>query len=124
MKIIFFDASCALCQRSVHFILHIDRAHRFRFAPLKGETADQYLNEALKSSNSLVLVEGKKFWVRGKAVCRILWQIGGWWKIFGAFSFVPFGIDLVYRIIAHHRHRFGAAAEGSFSTEERKYFLP
>ena len=43
--ILFFDGVCGLCNRFVDFMLRTDSQHRFRFAPLQGETARRLLAE-------------------------------------------------------------------------------
>ncbi|MBS0616151.1 MAG: DUF393 domain-containing protein [Verrucomicrobia bacterium] len=93
MNTIFYDASCSLCQRSVAWIKQRDKHHIFAFEPLKKET------------DSLILVEGKKKWIRGRAVMRILWLLGGKWKLVGWLYVVPF-VDFFYRLVARHRRLF------------------
>lgn len=41
--ILFFDGVCGLCNRFVDFMLRADSQHRFRYAPLQGETARRLL---------------------------------------------------------------------------------
>ncbi len=93
MNTIFYDASCSLCQRSIAWIKARDRKKIFAFEPLK------------KEADSLILIEGEKKWVRGRAVMRILWLLGGKWKLIGWLYVVPF-IDLFYRLVARHRQKF------------------
>jgi predicted DCC family thiol-disulfide oxidoreductase YuxK len=130
--IIFFDDGCPLCLRSVRFILDIDGKQRFLFAPLQGKTALQSLSLKpgnLLAQNSLVLLENpntsqEKVFLRAKAVARILWLVGGWWKLLGWLCWIPFVPDLAYRLIAHHRHSLKSSQHSSFTENERSRFLP
>lgn len=135
--IVFFDGECGLCDRSVRFLLRIDKRKRLLFAPLQGQTAQiDLMNiypDAVKM-DSLVLLEKdgqeKKIYLRGKGALRILWRIGGYWKLLGIFSFLPtFFADFVYRIVANNRHRLtrppSNSLEERFSERELKErFLP
>jgi predicted DCC family thiol-disulfide oxidoreductase YuxK len=111
---IVFDDTCPLCWRSVNRILAWDKKRCFRFVPLRDEMAKAVLKDrfkALKSSNTLVLIENflskhPRTWIRGRAVMRILWLLGGWWKLLGWIAFIPVGIDPVYSFVAKRRHRF------------------
>lgn len=113
--LIFFDSECPFCHRAVRHILELDVKHRFLFAPLNGDTAQDVLTgpqEYLNHVNSLVLVENyqsteRRFWIRSRGVFRTYWLIGAQWRLFGIFSFLPcwFG-DWLYRQFAEHRHKY------------------
>lgn len=125
--LIFFDAHCSLCQRSIGFIMKIDRKEIFGFAPLDGKTASKYLDADLLRENTLILLENyntnKKVWIRGRGVCRIFWLIGGPWRLLGWAWCIPFGVDGIYRLIAMHRRNL--EHEGAFfSKEEKRRLLP
>jgi predicted DCC family thiol-disulfide oxidoreductase YuxK len=135
--IVFFDGECGLCDRSVRFLLRIDKNRRLVFAPLQGQTAQTDLvplyPDAMKMDSLVLLDEGRRkkiIYLRGKGILRILWHIGGWWKILGIFSFLPTIIaDFVYRIVAKNRHRLsrplGVSLESRYSEKElQERFLP
>ena len=116
---ILFDPTCNLCKNSVNWILNRDHKQRFLFAPLKGKTAQKLLGhqfEKYKDLNTLIFIETsskeKKIWIRGKAVFRILWVLGGCFAWIGFFHFVP-GCDFGYRWIARHRHRLNFVTDAS-----------
>jgi predicted DCC family thiol-disulfide oxidoreductase YuxK len=112
--LVLFDDTCSFCWRSVNKILAWDRKKIFRFTPIKDECSKLFFKDRrkeLQSANTLILIENyasadAKIWIRGRAVMRILWLLGGWKKIPGTLAFVPFGIDAVYSFIAKRRHRF------------------
>ncbi len=100
MHIIYYDGECQFCNRTVHFVQTHDKHCRFEYRPL------QELPGADLSTVILVEESGLEL-KRGKAGLRILWLLGGWWRIPGALSFLPaFLSDPIYRLIAKHRHLF------------------
>jgi predicted DCC family thiol-disulfide oxidoreductase YuxK len=111
--LIFFDDTCSLCWRSVHKIHALDKKGIFQFFPLRDELARLSLKarwEELKNANTLILLENchlpaRKVWIRGRAVMRILWLLGGWWKLLGWLAFLPCGVDMIYALVAQRRHR-------------------
>lgn len=110
-SIIFLDQHCQLCRRTINFLVRHDGKKRFHFAPLDGKTAEKMFlgNLAhLRTLNTVVLVEqpSGKIWLRGRAVFRVLWLLGGWWKLIGWLYEMPF-VDLVYKFVAKHRKRGG-----------------
>jgi len=132
--LIFFDDNCPLCRASVKRIIQIDKEKLFCFAPLIGETARSILkgkHKKLLNTNSLVLVENfanknKKYWIRSKGFFRIMWLIGGIYKMLGAFYILPaFLIDWIYKMIASYRHKISKKQNNSlFKPKEKKRFLP
>lgn len=110
-SLVLFDQECPLCRKSVGFILEQDAKHRFLFAPLSGQTAKASVkNSRLLKENTLILLEDwrtpqERLWIRGRGAFRILWLLGGKWRLLGWLCFVPLGVDLFYRLIARHRRR-------------------
>ncbi len=128
-SIVFFDGVCGLCNVSVDFILARDTRHRFRFAPLQGETARQELPSADREQlDTLVLQTPTGTYRRSAAVVRILWGLPGHWPILGTLLWVvPRPLrDLGYRIISANRLPwFGKKETCRLPTsEERERFLP
>lgn len=129
--LIFFDDTCAFCQNSVHRIIKMDRKELFAFAGLKSQAAAHFLRgdkEYLKEENSLILVENyetysPQVWLRARAIFRILWLIGGKWKLLGWLYIVPFGTDAVYRLIAVHRTSFSSDIKTELTPKEQSRFL-
>jgi predicted DCC family thiol-disulfide oxidoreductase YuxK len=109
--IVFYDGHCGLCDRTVQFLLEMDKEKKFVFAPLQGETAKIFLlslPEAYKSADSLILMENynsnPQFYVLGKGALRICWLLGGPWTLLGIFNFLPsFLYNWIYRIVARNR---------------------
>jgi predicted DCC family thiol-disulfide oxidoreductase YuxK len=112
--IIFFDDKCSFCWRSVNRVLAWDKRGIFHFSPIQDPLAKSVLKQEwnpLKKAGTLILIEkgakGKqRIWVKGRAVMRIFWLLGGWKKIVGMLCFIPIGLDPIYSFIAKRRHRF------------------
>ena len=108
--LILFDDRCSLCWRSVNHIRDWDKKKQFLFSPIREKLVEQ-ISQSQKNIETLVLVENyhtssSKIWVKGRAVMRILWLIGGFWKLIGWLAFIPYGIDFVYSWVAKKRHKF------------------
>lgn len=108
--ILFFDDSCGFCHKAVLFFLKRDRKHQLQFAPLTGKTAAHELKEWLKiheTVDSVVLLEDGKISYYSRAVLRLLWELGGMWKILGVLSFLPdwllYPSDVIYQLVARCR---------------------
>jgi predicted DCC family thiol-disulfide oxidoreductase YuxK len=115
--LVFYDGECGFCDQVVQFLLKADEHQLFLFAPLKGKTAQEVLKGlSLKDrkEDSLVLVENygepqEKVYILGKGAFRILWLLGGAWRLLGWISFLPsFLYNWAYRLFARYRHRFFA----------------
>ncbi|MET1056208.1 MAG: DCC1-like thiol-disulfide oxidoreductase family protein [Pedobacter sp.] len=107
--IIFFDGVCNLCTSSVKFVIKRDRKDCFRFAPLQGETAGQYIDVADTPENtapgSIILLEGGKIYKRSTAALRIARRLGFGWNLLYGFIIVPAFIrDIIYDQIAKRRY--------------------
>lgn len=96
MHIVFYDDSCSMCQRAVAIAKKADRKKICQFKPLPPGDAD-----------TLILLEGgKKKWLYGKAVFRLLWLLGGKWALIGWLYILPSRlIDPLYRFVAKRRVR-------------------
>lgn len=131
--LVFYDGECGFCDWVVRTLLKIDRKRIFAFAPLQGSTAKELLKdfpEAYKSLDSLVLIENyqsqqRTYYVLGQGAFRILWLVGGWWKLIGWIHFLPpFIYNFGYRFIAQNRHLILSKESCRIpSTEDRARFL-
>lgn len=110
--LVFYDGDCGLCDHIVQFILKHDTGQKFLFAPLQGTTAAKNLQSLpvkYKTLDTLVLLENyrssqQKVYVLGTGALRILWLLGGLWKIIGWISFLPpFLYNWIYRLVAYYR---------------------
>jgi predicted DCC family thiol-disulfide oxidoreductase YuxK len=66
VKIIFYDGSCGLCQRSIRFLVKIDKEKKLLFAPLNGETYKKMFGSKLADFSTVV------FYNNGHALTKSL----------------------------------------------------
>lgn len=104
--VVFYDGHCALCSRSVQFILTHDREKRFRFAALQSEYSGR-LGTALPDTDSVVLYHNERFYVESSAALHIAKQLAFPWNLAGIFLLLPTWLrNPVYRYIAANRYRW------------------
>ncbi|MXY47657.1 MAG: DUF393 domain-containing protein [Gemmatimonadetes bacterium] len=136
---LFFDGVCGLCNRFVDFMLQADRQHRFRFAPLQGETARRLLgmhNQAgghepgdpqAGDPRSFIFLDTDRQYEQSNAVLHALIRLGGAWRLIAVLYVFPRPQrDFIYHIVARNRYRwFGRRDACRMPTpKERDRFLP
>lgn len=111
---LFYDGGCGLCHRTVSFILNRGRkGEAFRFAPLGGVTFHQRLTPEHRAGlpdSVVILTASGEVLSRSRAVFRILYVLGGGWRLLGWMGqLLPrFLADAFYDRIALVRHRLFA----------------
>ena len=115
---VFYDGGCALCHRSVRFLVARDRdGSRFRFAALGGPAFRRLVPEGQRADlpdSLVVLTADGTLLLRSAAVIHILERIGGAWRLPGKLlAVVPQPMrDLGYDTMARVRYRlFGRPAD-------------
>ena len=126
--ILFFDGVCGLCNHFVDFVFAEDTKKIFQVAALQGKTAAEKLPKELRENlNTVVIVSHDgKIYQKSEAVLNLLYDIGGFWRLFFVFRILPRPLcDLVYIIIAKFRYNiFGKTATCRLPTPaERALFL-
>ena len=129
LPVIFFDGLCGLCNAWINFVIARDTQRQFRFGPLQGETAHDWLHLPPDAAlDSVTLVDANGIYRKSDAVCRILNQLGGIWRVCGSLlRMVPRPLrDWGYDFVARHRYRlFGKKETCRLPTlKERERFLP
>jgi predicted DCC family thiol-disulfide oxidoreductase YuxK len=127
-NLVYFDGICGLCNKFVDFLLRKDKKHQLRFTPLQGHTASQRIPTYTSAPPDSVIFETKgKIYFQSGAAIRILYTLGGFWKLSIVFLIIPaFLRNAVYKFIAQNRYKWFGKKESCRipSPEERKYFLP
>lgn len=129
--LVLFDGTCSLCNASVLFIIDRDPAKQFRFAALQSDYALDLLaslgaEAPAPGTDSMVLVEDGRVFVRSDAALRIAGRMRSPWHFARAFLVIPRPLrDWVYDVLARNRHRwFGREESCRVPTPElREYFL-
>jgi len=112
--LLLYDGTCGLCGRTVAFVLHHERPHTARFAPLNGLAAQALIarHPELAGLDSVVWVDApgdpaSAVYVRSAAVLRLADYLGGPWRLMRAARIVPRSWrDRLYDLVARHRHHF------------------
>jgi predicted DCC family thiol-disulfide oxidoreductase YuxK len=108
--IVLFDGVCKFCNASVHFIIDHDRRERIHFATLQSSTGQGFLARFgldTKQFNSLLLVEGQRWFIRSTAALRIARYLDPPWPILSVLLLVPtFLRDSAYDLLAVNRYRW------------------
>ena len=109
--LVFFDASCSVCQGFKAFAESRDPQGRLRFEPLGGELYLERISAGLQAESPdsvIALTLAGDELLRTPAVQHVLVQLGGPWKLFGRLlGWLPSGAtDRTYRLIARYRKTF------------------
>lgn len=109
-KIILFDGVCNLCNSSVNFVIRKDKNDVFRFAALQSEIGKKYINKFSidpSQTDSIILVEGEKHYVKSSAALTIAKSLKGVYPLFYGFMIIPnFIRNWVYDYIAKNRYKW------------------
>lgn len=124
-KIILFDGVCNLCNSTVQKVIENDDKNQFKFASLQSEFGQKFLeknNLSTEEFNSIILVDGEKFYTRSDAALRIGKELKGIYKLSGVFFIFPkFIRDSVYDWISRNRYKwFGKQESCWLPTPELK----
>ena len=109
-KIILFDGVCNLCNGAVIFMIKRDVEDRFRFAALQSETGLKYVQKHNIDTNkvdSILLIDGDKYYQKSGAALRIALYLNGAYPLLYGLLIIPrFIRDGVYEYIARNRYRW------------------
>ncbi|NND87624.1 MAG: thiol-disulfide oxidoreductase DCC family protein [Flavobacteriaceae bacterium] len=109
-KIILFDGVCNLCNSSVLFVIKRDPKNHFRFAALQSEIGKKLLTKHQidpENTDSIVLIEDERVFVKSTAALRIARHLSGGWPMISVFFLVPkFIRNWIYDLIAKNRYRW------------------
>lgn len=108
-SIILFDGVCNLCSSIVRFIIKRDTQKKYLFAALQSESGQQFLKKygfPESDFNSFVLIKDDKCYQKSSAGIILLHNMGGYWKLFYAFKYIPEPVrDFFYDLVAKYRYR-------------------
>ena len=103
------DDNCALCNRTVLFIVQNGGKNEFSFLSLYSDEGKVVLTEYGFPANyteSVVLINDGKAYIKSDAVLRVFKKLNGIYPWLYWFIIVPKIIrDGIYNIISKHRHR-------------------
>ncbi|MEL6811775.1 MAG: thiol-disulfide oxidoreductase DCC family protein [Bacteroidota bacterium] len=109
-KIILFDGVCNLCNSSVIFVIKRDKKDVFRFSALQegaGPRLVQKYGIDTRKTDSIILIENGKAYVKSTAALRIARNLGGAYPLLFGFMILPnFLRNWVYDFIARNRYKW------------------
>ncbi len=119
--VVLFDGYCNLCSGSVVFILKRERGDMFRFASLQSKYAQKLLGRlgvGDEAPDSVILVEGGRWYARSTAALRITRKLRHLWPLVYGLVIIPrFIRDPVYDWIARNRFRWFGRRQTCFVPE-------
>ena len=124
-KIILFDGICNLCNSTINFVIKRDKQNMFKFATLQSETGQSLLSEFKidrTETDSIVLIDGKKSYVKSTAALHIAKNLSGVYPLLFGFLILPrFIRDRLYDYVAKNRYKwFGKKESCMAPTPELK----
>ena len=126
--ILFFDGVCGLCSNVVDFVFAEDTQSVFKVAAIQGQTAQEKLPQELRENLNTVVVlsHDGKLYQKSEAILNVLYDLGGFWRLFFVFRLIPRPLsDVFYSLIAKYRYRIFGKKETCRlpSAEEHSKFL-
>ncbi len=124
-KIILFDGICNLCNNSVTFVIKRDSKNLFKYAALQSEAGKELVKEHgidTETTDSIILIEANKAYVKSSAALRIAKHLSGGWPLLYGFIIIPtFLRNWVYDWVARNRYKwFGKKESCMIPTPELK----
>jgi predicted DCC family thiol-disulfide oxidoreductase YuxK len=124
-KTILFDGVCNLCNGSVVFIIKRDKKDVFRFAAIQSDEGQDLIQKHKIDTtklDSILLVEGERFFSKSAAALKIARHLKGGYPLLYGFMILPrFFRNWVYDIIARNRYKwFGKKESCMIPTPELK----
>lgn len=108
--ILLFDGYCNLCNGCVKFVLNHEKNSLITFASLQSETGEKLLAKYHIDpgvTDSLVLIEHGKVYIKSSAALRLSKYMKGFYPLCMGFIIVPpFIRNWVYDFIAKHRYKW------------------
>lgn len=108
-KIILFDGECNFCDHSVQFIIKREKGAIYTFAALQSEAGQKLLKKyrVPPTIDSLVLLDGNRFFLKSSAALRICKNLKGGWPLLSNLLLVPRPLrDYIYDIAAKNRYKW------------------
>lgn len=106
--VIFFDGTCAFCEKSVRFIATRDNGY-FKFGASQTPEARAFLaryGTDRETAKSIILIDNDTVYLRSDATLRICGHMTAPWKYLRVLLLVPRPLrDAAYRIVAAIRTR-------------------
>lgn len=105
MRILFFDDSCVLCNKTALWLLKNHISEDILFVSLSGKTAQKSLNLD-KQTDSIVFLDEQAVFLKSEAVLELIKHFPGW-KWLRILRILPLSWrDYIYDWVARNRYRW------------------
>jgi predicted DCC family thiol-disulfide oxidoreductase YuxK len=132
--VVLFDGVCAVCNRTVRFLLAHDREDQFRYAPLQSAfaaaAAARHGRDGRDLDTLYVIADygtpAERLYSKSEGMLHLLGEIGGGWRLASVLRLLPRPLlDWGYDSFAKNRYRwFGKYESCPIPTaEERAKFV-
>ena len=104
-SIVIFDGVCALYNKSVNFLIKIDKKRVLKYTSIQGNYVKKL--DIKKDIDSIIFYKNQKTYYKSTAILQILITLKGFWYIAYIFFIIPpFLRDYLYDIVARYRYIF------------------
>ena len=101
-----------LCNRSVQWLLSIDKQEKLTFATLDYALLNHLVKAPQTLPDSIIFLRNKTILVRSDALIAILIEVGGWYQAAILLKIIPsFLRDAIYDVIAKYRYKVWGKTE-------------
>lgn len=124
-NVILFDGVCKLCNGWSNFIIKYDNQHQFTLCSVQspeGQQILQYFNMPIDHFDTMLYVEGNRYFEKSDAFLKIVYKLGFPWRILYVFNVIPRSIrNWLYDRIALNRYTlFGKFDSCMLPTKENE----
>ena len=107
-----YDGECMLCNRSVQWLLSIDKQEKLTFTTLAYALSNHLIKGQQSLPDSIIFLKKHTILVRTNALIAILVEVGGWYQSVILLKIIPsFVRDAIYDIIAKYRYKVWGKTE-------------
>ena len=119
-RVVLFDSDCLLCNRTIQFLLKIDKKNELTFAALSSNFGKSVISNLEQKTDSVVFYNRGQVSTKSEAFIKIGVQLGFPFNLIALVYIVPTFIrDWIYDIIARNRlHWFGKNSQCLIPSEE------
>lgn len=111
MDLVLFDGVCKFCNRTILFLIRLDKKGIIRFAPLQSKIGQDLLmkyNLPTNNFKTIIFLSNGKIYTKSGAILKVFSKLGGvWYLISVVCSLVPKSLrDGAYSVFSKYRHFF------------------
>jgi predicted DCC family thiol-disulfide oxidoreductase YuxK len=113
--LVLFDGYCHLCSGIVRFVLRFNKKGNIKFTPMQsavGNKIVQSFGVVSQNADTFFYLNKGSLYTHSTAALCLLRDMGGLWKVFYLFRFIPVKWrDAIYSAVAKRRYRIFGQSE-------------